>query len=110
MEAVLSFIKFCMGNVTVDKCIRMFPNQKPWKNGQVKILLQNCNTDFMTGNRELYSSARSDLKQNTNRLKSTTLQYPHPIVCNNTILDPSSFQLPTIDRAAMRSGMDFKQG
>ena len=37
-EAVLSYIKFCMGNVTVDKHIWVFP--KPWMNGQDRTLLK----------------------------------------------------------------------
>ena len=37
-EAVLSYIKFCMGNVTVDKHIQVFPHQKPLMNSQVKTL------------------------------------------------------------------------
>ncbi|KAK0143198.1 hypothetical protein N1851_018691 [Merluccius polli] len=33
---VLDYIQFCIGDVTVDKNIRAFPNQKPWMTSQVR--------------------------------------------------------------------------
>ncbi len=39
---VLDYIKFYIGNVTVDENIRVFPNQKPWMTNQVRTLLRAC--------------------------------------------------------------------
>lgn len=33
-------IKYCIGNVTVDKTIRIYPNQKPWMTSHVHALLR----------------------------------------------------------------------
>ena len=55
-EAGLSYLKFCRGNVTAYKCIKVFPNQKPWKISQVKTLLKNHNTAFRSGNRTIQCS------------------------------------------------------
>ena len=68
-EAVLSYIKFCMGNVTVDKHIRIFPNQMPWMTSQVRMLLKDRNTAFRSGNTELYSAARAKLKRGITKAK-----------------------------------------
>ncbi|KAK0152182.1 hypothetical protein N1851_006413 [Merluccius polli] len=68
-EAVLSYIKFYMGNVTVDKRIRIFPNQKPWMTSQVRMLLKDRNTTFRSGNTELYSAARANLKRGITKAK-----------------------------------------
>ena len=69
-EAVLSYIKFCIGNVTVEKRIRVFPNQKPWMSGQVRALLKARNTAFRSGDKELYSAARANLKRGIREAKA----------------------------------------
>nr|XP_057929088.1 uncharacterized protein LOC131129485 [Doryrhamphus excisus] len=51
---VLDYIKFCMGTVSVDKVIRIFPNQKPWMTSQVRSLPKACNSAFRSGDRALY--------------------------------------------------------
>uniref|UniRef100_A0AAV2LE96 Helicase ATP-binding domain-containing protein n=1 Tax=Knipowitschia caucasica TaxID=637954 RepID=A0AAV2LE96_KNICA len=68
-EAVLDYIKFCMGNVTVNKTIRVFPNQKPWMSKQVRTLLQARDAAFRSGDRALYSAARADLEKGIKRAK-----------------------------------------
>jgi len=47
--AVLNYIKFCMGNVIRDKCIRIYPNLKSWINREVQILLKVRNTTVRSG-------------------------------------------------------------
>ena len=34
-DSVLCYIKNCIDTVTVDKHIRVYPNQKPWMNQKV---------------------------------------------------------------------------
>lgn len=43
---VLGYIKFCIGNVTVDKNIQVFQNQKPWMSSQVRALLRARDAAF----------------------------------------------------------------
>ncbi|CAG5958704.1 unnamed protein product [Menidia menidia] len=62
-DAVLSYIKYCIGNVTVEKSIWVFPNQKPWMTRQVRMLLRARDSAFRSGNRALYSAARANLKR-----------------------------------------------
>jgi len=54
---VLDYIKFCIGNVTVDKNIWVFQNQKPWITNQVRTLLRACDAAFRSGDRALYRVA-----------------------------------------------------
>ncbi|CAG6018054.1 unnamed protein product [Menidia menidia] len=61
-DAVLSYIKYCIGNVTVEKSIWVFPNQKPWMTRQVRMLLRARDSAFRSGDRALYSAARANLK------------------------------------------------
>ncbi|CAG5957692.1 unnamed protein product [Menidia menidia] len=62
-DAVLSYIKYCIGNVTVEKRIWVFPNQKPWMTRQVRMLLRARDSAFRSGDRALYSAARANLKR-----------------------------------------------
>lgn len=67
---VLDYIKFCIGNVTVDKNIRVFPNQKPWMTNQVRILLRARDAAFRSGDRALYRAARANLKSGIKEAKA----------------------------------------
>ena len=69
-ESVLSYIKYCVGNVTVDKRICVFPNQKPWMTSQVRTLLKVRNAAFRSGDREQYSAARADLRRGIKKAKA----------------------------------------
>lgn len=63
----MEYIAFCMGTVTVVKCIRVFPNQKPFLTTDVRLLL---NTAFKPGDKELYSAARANLRKGIRKAKS----------------------------------------
>ena len=67
---VLDYIKFCMGTVSVDRNIRVFPNQKPWMTRQVRSLLKARDIAFRSGDRALYSTARADLKKGIRNAKA----------------------------------------
>ncbi|KAK0146859.1 hypothetical protein N1851_013811 [Merluccius polli] len=64
-EAVLSCIKFCMGNVTVDKRIRIFPNRMT---SQIRMLLRDRSTAFRSDT-ELYRAARANPKRGITKAK-----------------------------------------
>lgn len=49
--------------------MRSFPNQKPWMTNEVKRLLRKHNTAFRSGDKDLYSSARSDLRRSIKKAK-----------------------------------------
>ncbi len=68
-ETVLFYIKCCMDNVTVDKYIRIFPNQKPWMTSKVHCLLKKRNIAFRSGDEARYSTARADLRRGIKEAK-----------------------------------------
>ncbi|KAK1896420.1 putative protein YpdA [Dissostichus eleginoides] len=69
-SAVLGYIKHCTDSVTVDKRIRVHPNKKPWMTGELQRLVRERDIAFRTGERELYSTARADLKRGIKRAKT----------------------------------------
>ncbi|KAK1902786.1 Dynein heavy chain 14 axonemal [Dissostichus eleginoides] len=70
-RAVLSYISYCAGNVTVRKRTRVFPNQKPWMTGEVRLLIRERNATFRSGDREKYSTARGNLKRGIKAAKES---------------------------------------
>lgn len=62
-DTVLSYIKICIDNVTVNKRIRVFSNQKPWMTSEVHKLLKARDWAFRLGDTALYSTARTELKR-----------------------------------------------
>lgn len=58
-----------MGNITVKKHTRVFPNQKLWMTSQVQPLLRTHNAAFRSGDRDLYSTARADLRRGIREAK-----------------------------------------
>lgn len=64
------YIENCVENVTVDKCIWVYSNQKPWMTKKVQILLKGCNSAFRSGDGAEYNAARANLKRATREAKS----------------------------------------
>ncbi|KAJ8417785.1 hypothetical protein AAFF_G00226280 [Aldrovandia affinis] len=56
--------------VTVDKRIRVYPNQKPWMNREVQQLVKERNRAFRAGDRAHYSTARANLKRGIREAKA----------------------------------------
>ncbi|TKS65504.1 RNA-directed DNA polymerase from mobile element jockey [Collichthys lucidus] len=69
-DSVLCYIKNCIDTVTVVKHSRVYPNQKPWMTREVKKLPRERNTAFRSGNRDLYSTARANLKRGIKEAKA----------------------------------------
>lgn len=62
-QTILFYITSCIDNVTVEKRIRVYPNQKPWMTKEVHTLLRARDMAFKSGDRALYNTARADLKR-----------------------------------------------
>ncbi|KAI4903633.1 hypothetical protein NFI96_009461, partial [Prochilodus magdalenae] len=62
-NSVLEHINNCVDRVTSHKTIITFPNQKPWMNREVRLLLKARDAAFRSGDREAYSSARANLRK-----------------------------------------------
>ena len=60
---VLDYIQFCTETVLRTRTIKVFPNQKPWFDGNVRSLLRGSDTAFTSGDRPAYRTARRDLKR-----------------------------------------------
>ncbi len=71
---VLSYLQFCIDNVTVEKQITSHPNNKQWMTQEVKLCLRDRHTAFRSGNVELYSTARSNLKRSIKEAKAVYRQ------------------------------------
>ena len=53
----------CIDSVTSVKWLKIFPNQKPWMNAEVRLPLKARDAAFRSGDAEAYSSARAVLKK-----------------------------------------------
>ncbi|KAI4874836.1 hypothetical protein NFI96_003053, partial [Prochilodus magdalenae] len=62
-NSVLEHINNCVDRVPSHKTILTFPNQKPWINREVRLLLKARDAAFRSGDREAYSSARANLRK-----------------------------------------------
>ena len=62
-SSVLDHISTTIDSVTTQKQITMYPNQKPWMNREVRLLLKARNTAFRSGDTQAYSTASAELKR-----------------------------------------------
>ncbi|KAI3351412.1 hypothetical protein L3Q82_020270 [Scortum barcoo] len=68
-SSVLDHISTTIDSVTTQKQITMYPNQKPWMNRDVRLLLKARNTAFRSGDVQAYSTARAELKRGIKKAK-----------------------------------------
>ena len=68
-SSVLDYIKSNINSVTTLKRITTFPNQKPWMNSEVRILLKARNSAFRSGDARAYSSSRANLQRGIKKAK-----------------------------------------
>lgn len=71
---VLSYLQFCTDNVTAEKQIKSYPNNIPWTTQEVKLCLRDRDSAFRSGNVELYSTARFNLKRSIKETKAAYSQ------------------------------------
>ncbi len=60
-SAVLAYVHFCTDTVLPTKTIKAFPNQKPWLDSTVRMLLKARDTAYRSDDTLAYSKARRDL-------------------------------------------------
>ncbi len=75
-SSVLSYISYCVDNITVDKKIRVYPNEKPWMDNEVKQLIRARDTAFKSGDITAYTAAKASLKRG---IRSAKLKYKRRI-------------------------------
>lgn len=68
-SSVMDYISTTIDSVTTHKQITMYPNQKPWMNRDVRLLLKARNTAFRSEDAQAYSTARADLKWGIKKAK-----------------------------------------
>ncbi|TWW63281.1 hypothetical protein D4764_03G0002890 [Takifugu flavidus] len=68
-SSVLDYISTSIDSVTTQKQITMYPNQKPWMNRDVRLLLKAHNITFRSGDAQTYSTARANLKRGIKKAK-----------------------------------------
>ena len=73
-SSVLFYIKCWMENIPTTKQIRVFPNNKPWMTGGVRLLLKTCDTAFQSGDGQRYKAARANLKRGIKDAKAAHKQ------------------------------------
>lgn len=86
---VLDYITTPVDNVTTLKPVNFFPNQKPWMNSDVRLLLKVRDAALKAGDAEAYGIARSNLKRGIRTLNpdecgkaykpSLTTDQPHRV-------------------------------
>ncbi len=86
-SSVLSYISFCIDNVTTRKQVKKFPNQNPWFNATVRALLQARDSALRAGDREDYRKARADLNRG---IKTAKTKYKEQIEANFRENNPRS--------------------
>ena len=68
-SSVLDYMTSSTDSVTTLKRITTFPNQKPWMNREVRVLLKARDIAFRSGDRWAYSSSRANLKRGITEAK-----------------------------------------
>ena len=58
---VTDFIKKCVEDCIPTKTFRVFPNQKPWMNFEIRTLLKTRHRAFMSDDTVVYKKSRYDL-------------------------------------------------
>lgn len=82
---MLFYISTCVDSVTMNKRVKVFPNQKPWMAKEVQTLLRTHNTAFRSGHRTWYSTATAKLKRGISEAK---LDYKRRIEDHFAVNDP----------------------
>ncbi len=71
-DSVTCFIRKCVEDVVLTKTIRIYPNQKPWINSNVRAALSARTSAFKSGNFDDRKQASYDLRKS---IKAAKRQY-----------------------------------
>lgn len=81
--SVLAYVHFCTDTVLTTKTIRVFPNQKPWLDSTVCMLLKARDAAYRSGDMLVYSRARRDLNKGIKEAKHRYKQRIEGLFDNN---------------------------
>ncbi len=70
-DSVTCFIRKCIDDVVLTKTIRIYPNQKPWINSDVRSALSARTSAFKSGNSDDLKQASYDLRRSIKAAKRT---------------------------------------
>ncbi len=70
-DTVTCFIRKCIDDVVPTKTIRIYPNQKPWINSNVRSALSARTSAFKSGNTDDRKQASYDLRRSIKAAKRT---------------------------------------
>ncbi len=70
-DTVTCFIRKCIDDVVPTKTIRIYPNQKPWINSDVRSALSARTSGFKSGNTDDRKQASYDLRRSIKAAKRT---------------------------------------
>ncbi len=70
-DTVTCFIRKCIDDVVPTKTIRIYPNQKPWINSDVRSALSAWTSAFKSGNTDDRKQASYDLRRSIKAAKRT---------------------------------------
>ncbi len=70
-DTVTCFIRKCIDDVVPTKTIRIYPNQKPWINSDVRSALSARTSAFKSGNTDDRKQASYDLRRSIKAAKRT---------------------------------------
>ncbi|TKS65503.1 RNA-directed DNA polymerase from mobile element jockey [Collichthys lucidus] len=68
-SSVMDYITTIIDDVTTEKQITTYPNQKPWMNKEVRLLLKARNAAFRSGDAQAYSTSRANLRRGIKKAK-----------------------------------------
>ncbi len=75
-DTVTHFIRKCIADVVLTKTIRIYPNQKPWINSNVRAALSARRSAFKSGNTDDRKQANYDLRRSS---KAAKRQYKNKV-------------------------------
>ena len=68
-SVVTSYTSNCIDDIVPTKCCKIYPNQKPWINREVRSMLHAHSTAFASGDADGYKKARYDLRRSIREAK-----------------------------------------
>ncbi|CAM4331524.1 unnamed protein product [Leuciscus chuanchicus] len=68
-EAVSDYISWCTSTCAPPRTVRVFPNQKPWFNGNIKQKIRKRQEAFKSGDQSEYKKARYELQKSIRAAK-----------------------------------------
>uniref|UniRef100_A0A669B6E2 Reverse transcriptase domain-containing protein n=1 Tax=Oreochromis niloticus TaxID=8128 RepID=A0A669B6E2_ORENI len=68
-DSVIGYIGKCMDDIITKTTVRIYPNQKPWVNKDVRAKLKVRTSAFNSGDADAYKAARYDLRKSIKKAR-----------------------------------------